>query len=67
MYHPMVVGDLIGHCIDHAHCPSTVPYVITSPAADSTYLRSFSLKERVERHSELARDKTRQTGNSSKD
>ena len=60
----MVVSDLIGHCVDHAHYLSTVPHVI---GALLTYLRSFSLKERVERHSKLARDKTRQTGHSNKD
>ena len=56
-----VVSDLIGHGVDHAHYPSRVPHVIAS-AAD---LRTP--KERVERHSELARDKTRQTGHGSTD
>ena len=59
----MVVSNLIGHCVDRAHYLSTVPHVIAS-AAD---LRSFSPNKRVERHSELARDKTRQTGHGNKD
>ena len=25
---PVVVSDLIGNCVDHAHYPSTVPHVI---------------------------------------
>ena len=28
----VVVSDLIGHCVDHAHYPSTVPNVIASAA-----------------------------------
>ena len=28
----VVVSDLIGHCVDHAHYPSTVPHVITRAA-----------------------------------
>ena len=62
----VVMSDLISHCLDYAHYPSTVPHVISS-AAELIYLHSFSLKERVGRHSELARDKTRQTGHGSKD
>ena len=25
-----IVSDLIGHCVDHAHYPSTIPHVIAS-------------------------------------
>ena len=28
----MEVSNLIGHCVDHAHYPSTVPHVIASVA-----------------------------------
>ena len=28
----MIVTNLIGHCVDHAHYPSTVPHVIASAA-----------------------------------
>ena len=36
----MVVGDLIGHCVDHAHYPSTVPHVIASAADLLTLVQS---------------------------
>ena len=59
----VVVSNVIGYCIEHAHSPSTVHNVIVSSAD----LRFFSPKEHVVQSSELARDKTRQTGHSPKD
>ena len=60
----MVVSDLIGHCVDDAHYPSTVPHVIASAADLLTLVQP---RKHAERNRELARDKTRQTGHGSKD
>ena len=60
----MVVSALIGHCEDDAHYPSTVPQVIASAAGLFTLAQP---RKYVEWNSELAIDKTRQTGHGSKD
>ena len=48
----VVVSNLIGHCVEHADYPSTVPHVNAS-AADLLSLRP---KECVARHGKSASD-----------
>ena len=46
----VVVSNLIGHCVDHAHYPSTIPHVITSSADLLTLVqpqRTCSVAQRV--------------------
>ena len=50
----MVVSNLTGHCVEHAHYPSTVPQVITSLADIFTFVQP---QKHVGHHSELASER----------
>ena len=46
----VVVSNLIGHCVEHAHYPSTVPHMIASAADLLTIIqpqRTCSTAQRV--------------------